>query len=95
MARFGRFGLLSSDRVARRFEGDAARALLAGNAAHSCLALDAPGSAAIGLVLAVAGHAVGWPCARGGSQAIANALARSRPVQRVRDPHRCAGSIGA
>jgi phytoene dehydrogenase-like protein len=75
MARFGRLGLMSSDRVARRFEGDAARALLAGNAAHSCLALDAPGSAAIGLVLAVAGHAVGWPCARGGSQAIADALA--------------------
>ena len=47
MARFGRLGLMSSDRVARRFEGDAARALLAGNAAHSCLALDAPGSAAI------------------------------------------------
>lgn len=75
MARFGRLGLLSADRVARRFDGDAARALLAGNAAHACLALDAPPSAAIGLVLAVAGHTVGWPCARGGSQAIADALA--------------------
>jgi phytoene dehydrogenase-like protein len=75
MARFGLLGLRSSDRVVRRFEGDAARALLAGNAAHSCLALDAPASAAIGLVLAVAGHAVGWPYARGGSQAIADALA--------------------
>jgi phytoene dehydrogenase-like protein len=75
MARFGRLGLLSADRVARRFDGVAARALLAGNAAHSCLALDAPGSAAIGLVLAVAGHALDWPYARGGSQAIAEALA--------------------
>jgi phytoene dehydrogenase-like protein len=74
MARFGRLGLLSADRVARRFEGDAARALFAGNAAHACLALDAPASAAIGLVLAVAGHAGGWPYARGGSQAIADAL---------------------
>jgi phytoene dehydrogenase-like protein len=75
MAQFGRFGLLSSDRLARRFDGAAARALFAGNAAHSCLPLDAPASASIGLVLAIAAHAVGWPCARGGSQAIAEALA--------------------
>ena len=32
-------------------------------------------SVAIGLVLAMAGHAVGWPIPRGGSQAIADALA--------------------
>jgi phytoene dehydrogenase-like protein len=75
MAQFGRVGLLSSDHLARRFHGAAARALFAGNAAHSCLALDAPASASIGLVLAIAGHAVDWPCARGGSQAIADALA--------------------
>jgi phytoene dehydrogenase-like protein len=75
LARFGLVGLLSSDRLARRFAGVAARALFAGNAAHSCLALDAPASASIGLVLAIAGHAVDWPCARGGSQAIADALA--------------------
>jgi phytoene dehydrogenase-like protein len=31
-------------------------------------------TAAFGLTLAVAGHAVGWPIARGGSQAIADAL---------------------
>ena len=75
MAQFGRLGLVSSDRLARRFNGAAARALFAGNAAHSCLPLDAPASASIGLVLAIAAHAVGWPCARGGSQAIAEALA--------------------
>ena len=75
MARFGRLGLLSAERCVRRFQGGAARALLAGNAAHSCLALDAPASASIGLVLAIAGHALDWPCARGGSQAIADALA--------------------
>jgi phytoene dehydrogenase-like protein len=39
------------------------------------LSLDAAGSASFGLVLAVAGHAVDWPCARGGSQRIAEALA--------------------
>jgi phytoene dehydrogenase-like protein len=32
-------------------------------------------SAAIALMLAIAGHAVGWPLPRGGSQQIANALA--------------------
>jgi phytoene dehydrogenase-like protein len=37
--------------------------------------LDMSPSAAFGLVLALAGHAVGWPIARGGSQRIADALA--------------------
>ena len=44
-------------------------------AAHSFLPLEAPGSASFGLVLGMAGHAVGWPFPRGGSQAIAEALA--------------------
>jgi phytoene dehydrogenase-like protein len=75
MARFGRIGLDSCVRLARRFDDAPARALLAGNAAHSFLPLDAAASASFGLVLAIAGHAVDWPCARGGSQAIAEALA--------------------
>jgi len=48
---------------------------LAGNAAHSTLPLDMAPSAAIGLVLLVAGHAVGWPFPRGGAGALAAALA--------------------
>jgi len=75
LARFGSIGLLPADRLARRFDGVAARALLAGNAAHASIPLDAPGSASFGVALAVAAHAVGWPCARGGSQQIAEALA--------------------
>jgi phytoene dehydrogenase-like protein len=75
MARFGRLGLRSCESVARLFNDAPARALLAGNAAHSFLPLSAPGSAAFGLVLAVAAHAVDWPCARGGSQTIVEALA--------------------
>jgi phytoene dehydrogenase-like protein len=75
MARFGRLGLDSCVRVARRFAEVPARALLAGNAAHSFLPLEGAGSASFGLALAIAGHAVDWPCARGGSQAIADALA--------------------
>jgi len=76
MAQFARVGLQSCVQLARRFQGTTARALLAGNAAHSFLSLDAPGSASFGLVLAIAGHAVDWPCARGGSQQIVEALAR-------------------
>jgi phytoene dehydrogenase-like protein len=37
--------------------------------------LEAPGSSAFALVLGLAGHAVGWPIPRGGSQQISNALA--------------------
>ena len=75
----GRFGL-SAVRSARglaraRFDGERARALLAGCAAHSMLSLRAPVSAAFGLVLAAGAHAVGWPVARGGSQRLADALA--------------------
>ena len=36
---------------------------------------DRPPGAAFGLVLAMSGHAVGWPFSRGGSQNISNALA--------------------
>jgi phytoene dehydrogenase-like protein len=75
MARFGLVGLRSCDQLVRRFADAPARALLAGNAAHSFLPLDSIASASFGLVLAVAGHAVDWPCARGGSQQIVEALA--------------------
>jgi phytoene dehydrogenase-like protein len=74
-ARFGTIALRSCASVVRRFDGDAARALFGGAAAHAFLPLDAAGSASFGLVLAVAAHVVDWPCARGGSQAIADALA--------------------
>ncbi len=76
LARFGLAALLPAATLARaRFETVAARALFAGIAAHSFLPLSAPGSAAFGLVLAAAGHAVGWPLPTGGAQAISDALA--------------------
>jgi phytoene dehydrogenase-like protein len=75
LARFGLNALRSAEGFASaRFEGDRARALFAGIAAHSFLELDHPTSAGFGLALAVSGHAVGWPIARGGSQTIADAL---------------------
>ena len=75
MTRFG----LSAIRPARSFseswfEAQRARALLAGLSAHSMLPLEACGSAAFGLVLATTAHALGWPIARRGSQALADAL---------------------
>jgi phytoene dehydrogenase-like protein len=74
-ARFGLDALRSATGFARSvWKTDRARALFAGSAAHSVIPLTAPGSAAIGIVLAAVGHAHGWPVARGGSQRIADAL---------------------
>jgi phytoene dehydrogenase-like protein len=76
LGRFGLSAIRSAAGLARScFEGERARALLAGCAAHSMLSLRAPASAAFGLVLAVSAHGVGWPVARGGSQHLADALA--------------------
>jgi phytoene dehydrogenase-like protein len=76
MARFGLHALRSATSVAHGlFKGERARALYAGIAAHSIMPLDAPASAAIGIVLGTLGHAVGWPIPRGGSQRISDALA--------------------
>jgi phytoene dehydrogenase-like protein len=76
-ARFGPVALRScKGLVHARFKGVAARALFAGCAAHSMLALDRLGSASFGLVLAAAGHVAGWPVVHGGSQEITRALTR-------------------
>jgi phytoene dehydrogenase-like protein len=74
MARFGMNALLSARTVAARFRSERTRALFAGLAAHSFLALDEPLSSAFAVLMAVPAHAVGWPIARGGSQSITNAL---------------------
>ena len=75
LSRFGLRGLRSAKGLARRFDGPRGRALVAGNAAHSMLRIDRPPTAAVALVLMLTGHHVGWPVARGGSQAVADALA--------------------
>jgi phytoene dehydrogenase-like protein len=74
-ARFGFYALRSGAGLANRFKGGSARALLAGLAAHSFLPLEQVPSGAIGLVLGLMAHAVGWPMPRGGAQRITNALA--------------------
>jgi phytoene dehydrogenase-like protein len=76
MARFGLHGLRPARSLAEsRFRGPRARALFAGLAAHSILPLETRPSAAIGLLLGLAAHTVGWPFPRGGAQHISDALA--------------------
>ena len=57
------------------FRGARARGVFAGLSAHSMLRLSRPPSAAFGLMLGLLAHAVGWPLARGGSQAVSDGLA--------------------
>src|SRR5438128_4177289 len=76
LARFGIPAMCPTTLLVKAlFKCEPARALFGGISAHSFLPLDAPVSSAFGLVLGMAGHAVGWPIPRGGSQSIANALA--------------------
>ena len=77
LARFARAGLRSASGLARsRFEGERARALLAGCAAHSMLPLRSAGHGRVRpRARGVGAHAVGWPVTRGGSQRLADALA--------------------
>jgi phytoene dehydrogenase-like protein len=77
--KFSRFGMLAIQpgrRLAEgRFKTERAKGLFAGLVAHSMLPLEFWGSAAFGLVLAISGHSVGWPLARGGAQKLTDALA--------------------
>ena len=75
LARFGLLGLRSATAVMRRFKTDAARALFGGCAAHAIIPPNWAGSASFGIAMGVSAHAVGWPCARGGSESIARAMA--------------------
>ena len=76
LLRFGNLAIRSTTNLARSlFKEKRAQALFTGNAAHSILPLDRWSSAAFGLMLPTLGHAVGWPIVKGGSQAIADALA--------------------
>jgi phytoene dehydrogenase-like protein len=97
LARFGLWAAAPALPLARwRFQGEHARALFCGLAAQSFLPLTAFASAAFGLVLGGAAHAVGWPMPCGGAQAISDALAKvlmaaggmietGRPVSDVRE----------
>jgi phytoene dehydrogenase-like protein len=74
-ARFAARAVRPATALARRFRTPAARALLAGCAAHSMLDLSEPLTGAFALVMLGSAHAVGWPIAAGGAGTIAAALA--------------------
>ncbi len=75
MLGFGLKGFNSAKNLADNYFGETrARALFAGNAAHSMLPLEAVPSAAFGLVLLLTAHSVGWGFPKGGAKNIASAL---------------------
>jgi phytoene dehydrogenase-like protein len=96
MAHFGLNAFRSARAIASRFSSHRTRALFAGLAAHSLLSLDEPLSGAMGMLMAVPAHAVGWPVPKGGAQSLSNALSEhleklggkiktSSPVERLSD----------
>jgi len=75
--RFVRFGLTGAPPAAvlqRRFHDPRARGLIAGLAGHAAARLTEPLTGALAMMFALAAHERGWPVARGGSQAISDAL---------------------
>lgn len=77
MARFAPRAIRSAAGLARAvFADERTRAMFAGAAAHSLVPLEFLATAGFGLGLAVSAHAAGWPVARGGSQRVADGLAR-------------------
>lgn len=73
--RIALIGGLPAAVLAKRFSTDEAKALIAGVSAHAIAPFYAPATAAVGLMLGAIAHSHGWPMAKGGSQAIAGALA--------------------
>src|SRR4029077_14905710 len=72
--RFGMAAFPSAKMLAHLFRSERTKALFAGLAAHSFMSLDQPLSAAFGVILGAAAHAVGWPIPKGGAQSITDAL---------------------
>ena len=64
---------LTASRFAHGLDGPGA-ALLGGVAAHAVAPLDSPGTTGVATMLIAAGHARGWPVARGGSASIWRAM---------------------
>jgi phytoene dehydrogenase-like protein len=75
LARFGLPAATPATLLAKFLGSPEAAALFGGIAAHAYAPLSLPFSSAIGMALTTSGHAYGWPVAKGGSVAIANAWA--------------------
>ncbi len=76
LARFGARAVLPAAAFGKAvFKTPQARALFAGSSGHASLPLAHSLTSSFGLLLLGAAHAVGWPVAEGGSQAVSDALA--------------------
>jgi phytoene dehydrogenase-like protein len=75
MAEFGLLGLPSAATLARRFQTRETRGFIAGMAAHSMQPMTNLTTAAVALIFMIIGNRKGWPLPRGGSRALAGALA--------------------
>jgi phytoene dehydrogenase-like protein len=75
LASFGLDAIKPVTLLTKNFKTKQAKALFAGMAAHAMQPLTNMATSAIALVLMAAGHRQGWPVPKGGSNAIANALA--------------------
>ena len=82
------------DLARTRFGGESPQLVLAGNAGHTDIPLDAPGSGLMGLLMSMLGQSVGFPVPEGGAGQLSQALARrfrslggeircSSPVMRI------------
>ena len=75
--RFARLGTSSAWQWTRdEFDGEGARLLVAGNAAHADLPITAPGSALFGWLLAMVAQRQGFPVPQGGAEQLTDALVR-------------------
>jgi phytoene dehydrogenase-like protein len=75
LVRFGLPAAAPATWLARSWKTPQAKALFGGVAAHAFSLFNRPMSSSVGCALISACHAFGWPVAKGGSQAISEALA--------------------
>jgi phytoene dehydrogenase-like protein len=69
-------GALPASTIAGGFSSTEARAVFAGLAAHAIAPFSSPLTGGVALLFATSAHAYGWPLVKGGSQRLAEALAR-------------------
>lgn len=79
------------DLARTRFGGDAPGLLLAGNAGHADIPLDAPGSGLMGLLMAMLAQTVGFPVPEGGAGNLTRALAHR--IEALGGEIRCSSAV--
>jgi phytoene dehydrogenase-like protein len=74
LAGYGLRGIVPATVFGKVFHTDEAAGLFAGAAAHTFLPLSRPFTTAMGMMLLASGHVAGWPCIKGGSERMADAM---------------------